>query len=154
MEKVKALQRESDIKIRSADHLLTVTYPVIKDPKMLVVVTQNIYTSMISGMKALLYYDRLYKRIGPLSADFWSQLDVFRRGSCKRYQIDQKFCQQIQELRQLIEKRQKSTMEFTRKDKFVICSGNYNLSVLNIKKVKNYLALAKLFNKKVNKVIK
>ncbi|MFH1455690.1 MAG: hypothetical protein ABIF40_01950 [archaeon] len=154
MEKVKSLLKESNSKIRSADHLLTMTYPVIQDPKMLAVITQNIYTSMTSGMKALLYYDRLYKRIGPLSGDFWRLMDVFRRGCCKRYQIEDKYCNVIVDLKQIMEKRQASTMEFVRKDKFVICSNDYKMSVLNVKKVKEYLLQAKEFNRKLNLAIK
>ena len=52
-------------KIKVADHIISVTYPLVKDPKLLLGVLENIHSALMHCISAILEYDRLFKRIPP-----------------------------------------------------------------------------------------
>ena len=45
-------------------------------------------------------------------------------------------------------------IEFIRRDKLVICSGNYKMKNLTMDLIKNYLSKSKLFIEKINNILK
>ncbi|MFH1637340.1 MAG: hypothetical protein ABIB71_02855 [Candidatus Woesearchaeota archaeon] len=154
MEKLKQLLAEANTLMNRADHLTYITYPVVNEIKLLYTVVENLSKSVSTGMDAVLYYDRLYKRIMRPQGSFQDELDLFSRHSMPRYNIDRKHVLLIRDLKSFVEAKKKSPMEFVRRDKFVICSDTYKMKVLNIKKVKEYLAQSKEFISQVNRTIR
>ena len=139
---------------KTADHLIYMTYPLLKDIKIIISTTENLYQSMVCGMNAILEYDRLYKRISMLPDDFESRFNIFKSNSAPRYNIEREHILLIKDLRDIIEHRKKSPMEFIRKDKFVIADGLYRMKTLTYEKVKDFVNKAKPFVIKVNKILK
>ena len=76
MDQLKILINDANQKIRTADHLTYMTYPLIKDPKIVIKIAENIHLAMKTAIEAVVYYDRLYKRISPLGNEFLSKYDV------------------------------------------------------------------------------
>jgi hypothetical protein len=44
--------------IRIADHMLTQTFPLVKDTKILIAVTENIFEAAKHTMEAIIYYEQ------------------------------------------------------------------------------------------------
>lgn len=153
MEQFRLLVQDMNRYFKTADHLAYITYPLVKDNKLMIVILENINNALIKGIEAILYYDRLYKRIPPYPENFHSKLDVFKIKCALRYNFDRSFIILIQDIYELVEQHKKSPMEFIRKDKFVICSYDYKkVNTLNIDKLKSYINEAKPFLEKINKI--
>lgn len=152
MQEIYALIDKANRLFQTADHLTYVTYPVVNDVKLIITIMENIYSSLIAGMEAILNYDRMYKRISPLPDNFSARLDVFKNKCAPRYNIDRNYILLINDLKNILEQRKKSQMEFVRKDKFVIMNGSFRAQTLTIDKVKLYLSESKEFINKLNKI--
>ena len=137
----------------TADHLAYTTYPLVGDTKLIITVVENLYASLVTAMDAFLYYDRLYKRINPVPENFHSKFETFKTKTAPRYDINSEKILLILNLREIIKKRQESPMEFTRKNKYVIASQDYELKTITIETAKKYLAESKIFIDKLNRII-
>lgn len=138
----------------TADHLTYITYPLLKDTKLVVTITENLYNAFVYGMDAFLAYERLYKRIHEIPEDFGSRLSVFKTKVVPRYNIEREHLLLMDDLKKIIDYRRKSPVEFIRKDKIVICSDNYKMRTINYDKIKEYLNKSKPFFTRLNKVFK
>ncbi len=145
MEYVRRAIAEANNAFRTADHLAYVSYPILKDNRLLMAITQNLYIAGLKGMDAVLYYEYLHKRISHMPFDFDSRLLIFER-IAPRMKIKSEICRTIRELRFVMNEHKTSSVEFSRRDNFVICSDNYTtLQVVNIETVKNNLNNIKEF---------
>ena len=63
MEKYEEIRDKAIKNIKIADHMLTQTYPLVKDPRLLLTVLENVFLSLTNAIGALLYFERLYKRV-------------------------------------------------------------------------------------------
>ena len=152
MERFKTLVREANQAFETADHLAFVTYPVVKETKLLAVVMDNLFKALSAGMSAILYYDYIYKRISQFPNEFSNRFDLFKMSCAKRYNFPREDILLIKELLELTQERKQAPMEFARRDKYVIASKNYRLKMLDIKKVKTSVNTGRAFLKKVNEV--
>lgn len=154
MEDFQILLEEANKIFNSADHLVYVTYPLVKDIKLLIKITENINNAMFKYMNAILTYERFYKRIGPLPDNFDSRFEIFKIHIAKRYNLDRNHVMMLLELKELVEKHKTSKMEFIRKDKFVICGNHYRvMKTLTLEKVKSYVNNMKPFVWRINKIL-
>ena len=72
--------REAESSIKSADHILYVTYPLVKDKQILIraiIETKNAITKIINS---ILQYDYIFKRI-TLSKDPKENIKIFEEKS-------------------------------------------------------------------------
>ena len=139
--------------VKIADHMLTQTYPLVQDPKLLVTVLDNISSALNESISAILYYERYFKRIPPFSDSFESKVNIFRARCMRRYSLNQDYIMLVQTIRELITEHKKSPMEFTRKDKFVICSDNYRMKTVSVDKIKEYIRTTKDFVTEMEKMV-
>lgn len=154
MEEIFRIVGESNKHFKTADHLIYVTYPLIKDIKLLVNIIENLNKSLIYGMDAILEYDKLFKRISQFPDDFKTKMEIFKTSCAKRYNISREHIVLIEDLKNILDHREKSPMEFIRKDKFVICNDDFKMRTLNYEKVKDFVNNARPFIAKVNKVLR
>jgi len=138
--------------LKTADHLTYVTYPLLKDNKLIILILENLSEATVRLMEALLYYERNYKRIQHFPSDFKSKIEIFKL-SCNHYSIPRNYIVLVQDLHDIVEKRKTSKMEFVRNDKYVIWDNN-NMVALNYDKIKEYLNTLKPFFNKVNYILK
>ena len=151
MEKFQELREISNKKILLADHILTQTYPLLKDPKLLLAATENIFLSYTNSVGSLLYYERLFKRIPNFNDTFESKFRLLR-DIYEKYEIKQEDINTIKEIKDIILQHRKSPMEFSRDDQFVICSDDYNMKTISIDDLKKMIKNAKDFIRKVNRI--
>lgn len=152
MEKFQELRETAKKKIQLADHILTQTYPLVKDTKLLLVVMENIFLALTNSIGSLLYYERLFKRIPPFQDNFSSKFNMFRAKCIDRYKIDKEHVIFIQDIKDIIVEHKKSPVEFVRKDRFVICSDNYSMKTISVEQIKEHLAKAKLFTNQMGNI--
>jgi len=149
MEKFEELIQNAQRRIHVADHMLTQTYPLIKDPKLLLSVVENTFLSLSYAMSALLYYERLFKRV-PLFADtFDAKIEVFKEKVLSRYGIAMDYIILLNDMKEIIVKHRESPVEFVRQDRFVICSDNYKMKTIDVAHMKKYISSAKNFIREV-----
>lgn len=135
--------------ITVADHMLTVSYPLVRDTKVLLSVMENIFLGLTNGMGALLYYERKYKNIPPFHDNFDSKFNTFKLYCVDRFSISKEYLPLLLEVKSIIKEHKESPVEFVRKDTYVIANKDYNLKTFSISDVKDYLAKAKLFIEEV-----
>lgn len=153
MEKYEELRDIARKKIKIADHMLTMTYPMIKDPKLLLAVMENIFLALTNSIGSLLHYERNYKRVPPFQDTFVSKFNVFRQKCVGRFNIDPELVLMVQEIKDIIMQHKKSPVEFTRNDSFVICSEDYKMKTISLEKMRNYIIKSRLFIQNISSIL-
>ena len=153
MEKFQELRDIAKKKLHLADHILTQTYPLIQDNKLLLAVVENIFLALTNAMGSILYYERLFKKIPPFHDNFDSKFNMFRSRVVDSYNIDKEHVRFIQDIKDIIVAHKKSPVEFTKKDKFVICSDDYNIKTITLEQMKGYVSKAKSFIQKTDSIV-
>ena len=142
IEKVSAIKS-----LKSADHILTMTFPLIKDPKLLLAVLQNVCKSFDHGANAVLQYEYMYKRISRVPEELNLKIKYL---NSNRLKIEKSLLHTYVELKQLNEGYKKSPVTFSRQNKFIICANDYKTMELTPDLLKNYISKAKVFISHVN----
>lgn len=125
-------------KLKVADHMLTVTYPLVKDPKLLLAVMDNVFLSLTNTMAAFLHFDQKYKRVPMFQDNFESKFDLFRQ-KAESYRVDRGYLVMIQEIKETIVAHRKAPVEFRKKDQLVICNEQYQFKTINTEKMQDYI---------------
>jgi hypothetical protein len=154
MEKFFELAKQALKSYTVADHMVHVTYNVVKEPKLLMLATKHLDESLTHAISALIYYDYYYKRISEFPSNFTSKLDIFRRFTCQKYAIPRQVVQLIQDIHNIVKDHKSSEMEFRRKNQYVIASKSYQLRTINIEKLKSFLNISKTLITKLTEVKK
>ena len=153
IEKYKLECHKSIRNIKIADHMLTVTYQLVNDPKLLIAVMENTFLAMTQAMAALLYYERLYKKIPPFYNNFESKFNMFKERCIKKHSLDPGYLLMMQNLKEFLVDHRKSPMEFSRGGQFVVCSDSYNMKTISITEMKKNVNRAKVFIAQVLSII-
>ena len=153
MEKFQELMDAANKKLQLADHMLTMTYPIVKDPKLLLSVIENLFLAFTYSMSSLLYYEMLFKRIPPFPDNFASKFELFKDKCLKKHNIDNEYPKIIREIKEIIISHKKSPMEFSRNDSLIICNENYRMKTLSANMIHDYMQKAKLFIKNVSTIV-
>ncbi len=127
---------------KAADHLLHVTYPLIRDPKLLPAIVTNLAQSIEAALSYLVpKEDTIQKKINQLKS---------------QKNIDPEDEKLILIIISLAKFHKKSPVEFSRGDKFIICDTKFNVRALNARQLQDYVSqvdnlLSKLENSKLIK---
>jgi hypothetical protein len=140
--------------INTADHILTQTYPMVNEPKILLSVINNLKKAVECTVEYILSHERIHKRIPPYHNNYDSKMNAFKHRITDRYHINIKYITLIEELRDITEKHKKSPVEFSRKEEFVICSEGYKLRKISVAEMKNYIRDAKIFLKEMDNIVR
>jgi hypothetical protein len=152
MERYEECRNSALKQMNLADHVLTMTYPLVQDPKLLKLVMKNVYLAMESSVAMLLHYERYYKKIPPFTENFESMLEM-SKSVIPKYNISSGYIAFLNELKEIMERQRESDVEFVRKDKFVFASREYDLNTISVKELKDYISKAKLFMQELNRVV-
>ena len=153
MKKFESLVLEANKKLKLADHMLYVTYPLIKDKKLLIYIMENIDKSIKKAIEAYIRYDQIYKRVKSDPDSFPAKLILLSKISAQRYGFGESLFEFIEEIDDLIKKIKESPMEFVKGNKFVICYNNYKTKILTKDYVRDSILKAKPFILKLNNIL-
>ncbi len=136
-----------------ADHLLCITYPAVKDLKMLVAVEEHIIKAVFESLHALLEFLRQNKKIEAFSTNKHAMVDVFQRKVIGEKEsvfnlTDKHFLSRLIDLDLHM---RKSTFQFKRGDSYILALEDKSIKALNDTIVKNHTNFAKDFLKRVEK---
>ncbi|MBS3169069.1 hypothetical protein J4210_01165 [Candidatus Woesearchaeota archaeon] len=123
----------------AAFHLLTVTHPFLKDPKILLAVLSNIHQSMEYSINAILSYERQLQLVPHFLDDFQSKFNLFRYKSVRRNKIDPELVQAIDIVQTLLLLHQRSLIEFRREDRLMICDKDFTIQQVTVPDIRRYL---------------
>ena len=137
-----------------AFHLLQVTFPLVKDPKLLIGIINNLFASLEHSLDTILNYEKQLMLVSTCSGDFTSKFNLFRSKSVLRNKIPADYVNLIIDLREILEMHKKSPMEFQRGNRLVICTKDYRLKMISLKDIKSYLDRTKSFLNLVDFIIK
>ena len=141
--------------LKTADHLAYITYPLVLDNKLMLLIIENIYTALKKTMDSFLNYDKYYKRIPVVPERTEEKISVFRSEICKRYNVNPDIVLMIKDLKAISETRKNSNMEFFRREEIVIVAEEFSrVKTLNLKKVKDYINSTKVLVNKADSIIK
>jgi hypothetical protein len=153
MENIKLMINRANELIKRADHMLYITYPLVRDNKLIITMAENISNGLICAMDAILMYEKLYKRISDYPEDFNAKMDIFKDSIARRYNINREHIILIRDLKMFLEERKNSKMEFTKNDKYILFNQKQELKSLGFDKLKQNLNMSKDFLKKVNGIL-
>ena len=143
MEKFQAELVEGRRQLRAADHLVTITYPLVKDNRLLLTAAESLFSAGKSLMASLLHYEEAFKRIPHFRDDYDSMLYWFRSRCMPSYNLSRDYRVAIDELKGLFDSHKSSAVEFSRNDSFVICSDSYNVRKVTVLQLKDYVGVLK-----------
>ena len=130
---------------KTADHLLTNTFPLVKDPKMLLTVLNNVFMAYKHAMMFMLYRDVAQGKIPAFNDDTQTMLDIFRARSERRYSINPEYVRLLEETYSMVKEHKTSPLEFSRHEMYVICSDSYEMKKITTQNLREYISKAKLF---------
>lgn len=133
---------EADKITKVADHLLYMTYPIVRDKKILIKIITELKRAVAYCVNAILQYEYISKRI-QLFQDPKINFKIFKEKSAPRFKIEKSEIDLISELFSIAEMHKKSSMEFSRNEKLVILDENSNTKIIEIEKIKKFLELSK-----------
>lgn len=152
MEKFQELREVAKKKLQLADHILTMTYPVVNDSKLFLAVVENLFLSLTNAMGSVLYFERVFKRIPPFHDNFSSKFNLFKEYA-EKSKLDAEYLRLIKEIKEIVVHHKKSPVEFARKDQFVICNGSFRTRTISENDIKNYISKTKSFIRDVESIV-
>lgn len=147
MEKFLENLMEAEKDLRTVDHIVYITFPLIKDKRLLLKVIKEIRGIIINCITSILQYEYLHKRVN-LYKNSDENFKVFTEKCAPRYDISKNDIKEILHLLDLVEKHKESPFEFVRGEKIIMLSENLKPTTLTLEKIKEFLNLAKEILKK------
>ena len=141
------------IVLKTADHMLYMTYPLIKEKRLLLKILNETYQAILNVVNAILQYEYLYKRI-QLYKSAKDNFEVFKNKCAPKYHISLEQVEKIKELFNLIEKHKNSPFEFVRNDKVVIMTNALKTDTVTLEKMKSYILMTKDVLRKAETIIR
>ena len=152
MEKFIEYLDTAEEKLRIVDHMAYVTFPLIKDKRLLLKILSEIDLVILNCINAILQYEYLYKRI-PLTKDARTNLKIFEEKCAPRYEITEQEIAIINSILELAERHKRSPFEFVKNGKVVILSENLRSETITIDRIKDFLIACKVILKKTRERI-
>jgi len=143
---------EAETIIKTADHLTYVTFPVVRDQKLLLKIILELKKGIANCINSILQYEYICKKIS-LSKNPETNFKTFVEKSSKHYKITGDEIKKILELFDIVKKHQTSSMEVAKESKFIMLSENMQPTEINLEKTKEFTALAKSILKKTEDAI-
>lgn len=134
----KELITKANQSLKIAEHMLTKTYPLSNDPKLILAISEDIHIALSSIIEALLGK-------GSDMADFEQKANELN--------FDNDEIEIVRRFDAIIREHKASPIEFSRKDKFVICDVDYNVDSITLDDMKKYLFRARLFVERAEAII-
>ena len=127
----------------TADHLVSITFPLVKDNRLLLTAMENLYAAAGNLMASLLHYEEAFKRIPHFQEDYESMVQWFRAKCVPHYNLSRDYGVSMDELKVLAENHRTSSVEFSRGDGLVMFSDTYNFRKITPFQLKTYVGVLK-----------
>lgn len=140
-------------KLHVGKHITTITFPSLQDPKLLLAALQHLFLSMNYCMNAILTKEQDRGKIPPFNPSFNSRFTAFRMNCADRLGFDKTAVKSLWDSRHLLLEHKKSPVEFVRDKRLVICSDDFDMTIISADRVKELLKLTINFVEHTQEVI-
>lgn len=147
------LLEESFNSIKTADHMLQVTYPLLQDAHLVMSVIEKMYGALTDAITALLKYEYTYKRLSYFPERIEERIVVFKEHAMSLYGFDRNILIMLKELKELSEFGKRSPLNVIKKNLFVVCSAGYSTKTIDVRKIKDFVNQSQIFIKKMQGII-
>ncbi|MDO8622724.1 MAG: hypothetical protein Q7R52_00600 [archaeon] len=153
MEKFLENLTEAEKILQTADHMIYITFPLIKDKRLLFKILSELNIAVTNIINSILHYEYIQKHIS-LTNNAKTNFNTFVQNCCPKYNITSEEIMTIKELFDVMEKHKKSSFEFVKNEKIIILSDNLRTETISIEKTKEFLYLGKSLLRKMKDVIR
>lgn len=145
MKSVQEYMKLAKEKLHVGKHITTVTFPSLQDPKLLLAALQHLFLSMNYSMNAVLTHEHERGKTPPYNPSFTSRFSAFRMHCADRLGFDKEAVKALWEARHLLLEHKKSPVEFVRDTRIVICSDDFDMTIVSSDRVKEFLNFTATF---------
>jgi hypothetical protein len=124
--------------IKTADHLIYVTYSIIKEKRLMIKIFERLYSSILDIINAILQHEYANKRI-KIYDDARINFETFKNSCASRYGILPEQLDYIAQILSIMRKHKESPIEFTRHEKYIIMSDDLRTDSITIQQLKGFL---------------
>lgn len=136
--KLKEKVAEAERVCGSADHLVSVTYPVVNEAKLLMNGFESLHRALTITISTILQIESCHKRIH-ISSSPGDNLQTFFNHSASRYGLNEDDIVLIKEMFMISKKHKDSGIEFSKSGKRIIMDDNSKTFELDALRFKKYL---------------
>ncbi|MEM3127077.1 MAG: hypothetical protein QW331_03355 [Candidatus Woesearchaeota archaeon] len=129
--------------LQAAHQILTTSYPVLKEEKLLLVALNHLFLSFQDGLQILI----------TAKHDVASPSIPTMRKYVRKHSLSPLSLIAFQQIQELVRLHKQSPVEFSKNDNFVICSTNYELSVLTQEKLQEFLLILEQFLNSIDRIV-
>jgi len=145
-----AAKKESEL----ADHLLYVTFLLVKENKFLLPILEHITNAAQKTLQALIEHEYTYKRISLCPTNFAVQISLYREQIEKTHALDPIFFRLLKKLIEIQRFEKDAIVRFKRGDKYILATGEYSqMTVLDVENIKKFLNCTKKFIEKAEPIV-
>ena len=145
--------KEAQQHLSAARHLLYITFPALKDPKLLLGVTSQLLAAGEAAMEALLAQERELRLVPPYGKSFESKFAAFRSSSAKRNHLEMGHLMLLEELKELVDLQKACPVEFRRSDGYVLATEKFRLRSITKKDMDTYFMRTRAFLSEIQKLL-
>ena len=153
MENYHELLNKAKKEIDSSDHLLFVTYNIVKDSKFVFSVTNQLIDAVKYALEALLEFERKSKLIEPYPKQFNFMVETFKKKVAERREFEEKTLTFLNKLVTMEQTIDTSSLHFRRGDTYVLADEDFGTQSIELQTIKSYFSSAQEFVTKVGDII-
>lgn len=143
--------QKTEEELRTIDHIVYVTFPLLRDKNILIKSLLKIKETVVRCINLILQYEYFHKRI-ELSDNPTKNFMLFKEKCSMKYSLGESEIRDIEELFDLARSHKKSPMEFIKNGKVVILSDNMIKKTFSLEDVKKFLEISKKMIKKTKEI--
>ena len=153
MENYHELLNKAKKEIDSSDHLLFVTYNIVKDSKFVFSVTNQLIDAVKYAIEALLEFERKSKLIEPYPKQFNFMVDTFKKKVSERREFETSTLVFLNKLVLMEQTIDSSSLNFRRGETYVLADEEFGTQAIELQTIKSYFSDPKSFVEKVGEII-
>jgi len=149
MEKYELSLERAKSCLKTADHLIYITMPVVQENRLILKALEQIYEGTMNIINSILQYEYLNKNI-KIYTDAKENFKTFENLAIK-YKISENSMEKIIDIIKTGKQHKQSPFEFSKNEKMVIVSDNMQTKTITQEKIKEFLLESKdLLRKTIN----
>lgn len=153
MQKILQNIQESEAHVKTADHLIYSSFPLLKEKRILIKAIHEINSAIKKTINSILQYEFSSKRI-KIYTDPKKNFKTFVKQCSESYKITKDELKKIVKISAISRAQKDSPMEFLKNQKVVIFSTKMDPKQIEIEEIKDFLLVAKSILKKTKEKTK
>ena len=152
--KINQFLQQAQQHYQTAEHLLLITHPQLKDPKLYLAIINQLLSALDSAFEALIISSTTTIIKVPNFKVSIQKFNYLLENKLLQNKISSSTLKQIHSLLNIPAQQQQSPIEFRRQEAYIICSPDYQqLQQLSPQLIQEYLHQTKLFLQQIKEII-